>query len=161
MTGRSTPPCSCPTEPPPQTQSTQRRHEQSPRTWAYTWTSPRTPSPWMATDPSLWQCHSEWPRQCHCNCLWKRRKKQEKPAIARSIPDMYLLMVWHLPLFVSTGLRNSNKNTVPVGRSLMRFPTPVSVLSFMLLESEELLVLAILGICCFEARTYIYIFVCD
>lgn len=39
----------------------------------------------------------------------------------------YLLMGWHWPLLVRTGLRNWKAKTVPVGRSLIRFPTPVRV----------------------------------
>uniref|UniRef100_A0A2N9HIY0 Uncharacterized protein n=1 Tax=Fagus sylvatica TaxID=28930 RepID=A0A2N9HIY0_FAGSY len=42
----------------------------------------------------------------------------------------YLLMVSQLPLLDRTGLRNWYVKTVPVGRSLMRFPSsPDNVLS--------------------------------
>lgn len=75
----------------------------------------------------------------------KLEKQQEKPQIPRRIPVKYLFMVWQWPLLVSTGLRNWNKNTVPVGRSLMRLPTPVKVLTEMecwglFPEPEDLLV---------------------
>ncbi|GER26097.1 phosphoglycerol transferase I, partial [Striga asiatica] len=54
-------------------------------------------------------------------------KQHEKPQIVISIADKYLLMTWQWPLFVRRGLRNWNKNTVPVGRSLMRLPMAVRV----------------------------------
>ena len=54
----------------------------------------------------------------------------------------YLLMVSQSPLLDTTWLRYKYKKTVPVGRCLMRFPSPESVLSLMVvwelwLEFEE------------------------
>lgn len=54
-------------------------------------------------------------------------KKHESPHAAIKMADKYLLTTWHWPLLVRTGLRNWKTKTVPVGRSLMRFPTPVRV----------------------------------
>lgn len=57
----------------------------------------------------------------------------------------YFLTVLQLPLFVNTGLRNWNTKTVPVGRSLIKFPRPVSVFSEIELEEEEELVDGAIG----------------
>lgn len=45
----------------------------------------------------------------------------------------YLLKIVQLPSLVATGLTNWKRKTVPVGRSLMRLPSPERVLSEMLL----------------------------
>lgn len=39
----------------------------------------------------------------------------------------YLLTVVQCPLFVTTGMRNWKRKTVPVGRSLTRFPSAENV----------------------------------
>lgn len=55
---------------------------------------------------------------------------QERPQRVMRMEERYLLMVVQWPLFVTTGLRNWNVKTVPVGRSFIRFPTLESVLFF-------------------------------
>ena len=65
--------------------------------------------------------------------------------MAMRVPLRYLLTLLQWPLLVKTGLRNWNKKTVPVGRSLMRLPTPVNATSltplflvvFLDLEEED------------------------
>lgn len=57
----------------------------------------------------------------------KEAKQQERPQAVIKKLVRYLLMGWHWPLLVRTGLRNWKAKTVPVGRSLIRFPTPVRV----------------------------------
>lgn len=60
----------------------------------------------------------------------KEEKQQEKAETAMRMALRYLLAgVLQWPLLVKTGLRNWNKKTVPVGRSLMRLPTPVNAKS--------------------------------
>uniref|UniRef100_A0A1J3GJI2 Uncharacterized protein n=1 Tax=Noccaea caerulescens TaxID=107243 RepID=A0A1J3GJI2_NOCCA len=54
-------------------------------------------------------------------------------------PVKYLLMRRQCPLLVRTGFKNWNKKTVPVGRSLMRSPTPVYVRSLMALNVFDIL----------------------
>ena len=62
----------------------------------------------------------------------KVEKKQDKPHRPTRMAVRYLLIVLlQCPLLDNTGLRNWYKNTVPVGRSLMRLPTPDNVLSLM------------------------------
>lgn len=58
---------------------------------------------------------------------------QERPQRAMRVEERYLLTVVQWPPLVRTGLRNWKVKTVPVGRSFMRFPTPESVLVFMVL----------------------------
>lgn len=48
--------------------------------------------------------------------------------------ETYLLNVLHRPLLVRRGLRNWNRNTVPLGSSLMRSPTPLKTISPMVRE---------------------------
>jgi len=61
----------------------------------------------------------------------KEEKKQDKPQRATRMAVRYLLMVLQWPLLDKTGLRNWYRKTVPVGRRLMRLPTPDNVLSLM------------------------------
>lgn len=69
----------------------------------------------------------------------KEAKQHEAPQAAMRKEVRYLLMMWHWPLLVRTGLRNWKTKTVPVGRSLIRFPTPVRVACVMVWGGGELL----------------------
>lgn len=59
-------------------------------------------------------------------------------------PVKYLLMRRQCPLLVRTGFKNWNKKTVPVGRSLMRSPTPEYVRSLMALNVFDIFVVVLL-----------------
>ena len=52
------------------------------------------------------------------------------------------------PLLVRTGLRNWKRKTVPVGRSLMRFPAPVKALP----ETPDDFVWDVVRVSVFEAE---------
>lgn len=67
----------------------------------------------------------------------KQAKQQLKAQITRRIAVRILLTVLeHRPLSETTGFMNSNRNTVPVGSSFIRFPSPESVWLLLLFEFE-------------------------
>ena len=68
----------------------------------------------------------------------KHEKAQLKAQITKRAAVMTLLAVAvQLPVSVVTGLRNWKRKTVPVGRSLMRLPSPVNVFPVRVWEEEE------------------------
>lgn len=78
----------------------------------------------------------------------KQEKPQARPQIVIRMLDKYLLRVVQLPLLVTTGLRNWKMKTVPVGRSFMRFPRPVNVLSLKEDDEDDELVIVVFGWMC-------------
>ena len=70
----------------------------------------------------------------------KQVKQQEKAQITIRAPVKYLLIRRQCPLLVRTGFKNWNKKTVPVGRSLMRSPTPEYVRSLIDLNVVDILI---------------------
>ncbi|KAF4356081.1 hypothetical protein G4B88_015361 [Cannabis sativa] len=68
-----------------------------------------------------------------------KAKQQEKAQRTMRTASKDLLTAEQEPLLVRTGLRNWNRNTVPVGRSFIRFPTPLNVLFFTFVVNDVVL----------------------
>ncbi|KAF4393814.1 hypothetical protein G4B88_007800 [Cannabis sativa] len=82
-----------------------------------------------------------------------QKLQQEKAQRTMRTASKDLLTAEQEPLLVRTGLRNWNRNTVPVGRSFIRFPTPLNVLFFTFVVNDVVLAPPIIIIVC----GYIYI----